>query len=92
AEARAFALAGRAATELASGDAAAAVATTSEALRLASESPMTTDETLPALAEITIRRAAIEALTVRAAALEKLGKAGPAYSARALAASIAPNF
>ncbi len=91
AEARALALAGRAEAELATGDAAAAVATTSEALRLSSESPMTTDETLPALAEITIRRAAVEALTVRAAALEKLGRAGPASSARALAASILQN-
>ncbi|MCC6743325.1 MAG: hypothetical protein IT175_05625 [Acidobacteria bacterium] len=88
AEAQALALCGRAAAELASGDAGTALATTTAALRLASSSKMPSDDSLPAVAEVTMRRPAASALSVRADALAKLGRPEHAAAARTLAASL----
>lgn len=87
-EAHALALAGRAGAELAIGDAAKALATTTEALRLATASLIPTEDTLPSVAEVRLRRPAASALSVRADAFTKLGKTDLATATRALAATL----
>ncbi len=87
-EANALALAGRADAELRSGDAATALATTAAALRIATRSAMASEDSLPSVAEVTLRRPAAAALTVRASAFEKLGRTDLASASRALAAAL----
>lgn len=88
-EARALALAGRAGAELAGGDAALALSTSNEAIRLSSSAANATADVLPTVAEITLRRPASAAFSVRAAALDALGKPELAAAARAAAAELA---